>query len=175
VSIVACIGRRDLSPWERSYLEGYGAWLAAEGHRMTSGNAPGADQSFHLGFCEVDIHCERSELYLPWASFEERQLLPGQRCWLASQALLGHIEAARAAHPIFDGLRPAVQSLMIRNAMIVLRFDRPVDMVTAYPNVAKRGWGGTGHAIRVAGAAGVPVFLLNLQRWWDPVEGTPQS
>lgn len=170
--IVACVGRRDLSHSQRSYLESYGSWLAEQGHSLTSGNAPGADQAFHLGFSMVDIHCERSELYIPWPNFEARQLLPGQKCWLAAQATDRHREIARAAHPAFDNMRPAVQNLMIRNAMIVMRYDAPVNQVTAFPNSDKRGWGGTGHAIRVAAMVGVPVLLLHQQRWWDPSEGT---
>lgn len=170
--IVACIGRRDLSHSERSYLESYGSLLAEQGHSMTSGNAPGADQAFHLGFSMVDTRCKRSELYLPWRNFEARMLLPGQRCWLAAQATDRHREAAQAAHPIFEQLRPAAQSLLIRNAMIVLRFDTPVDQVVAWPNLDKRGWGGTGHAMRIAAAHEIPVFVLQRQRWWNPRRGT---
>ena len=170
--IVACIGRRDLTHAQRSELESCGAQLAEGGHSMTSGNAPGADQCFHLGFCMVDVECQRSELYLPWRGFERSHLLPGQRCWLADQATQRHREVARAAHPAFDRLKPAVQNLMIRNAMIVMRFDTPVDQVVAFPNSDKRGWGGTGHGIRIAGSLSIPVWLQHQQRWWEPVEGT---
>jgi len=40
--------------------------------------------------------------------------------------------------------------------------------VVANPNTEKRGWGGTGHGITIAVLLGIPVFLLNLNRYLQP-------
>jgi hypothetical protein len=90
------------------------------------------------------------ELYLPWKSFNIKAAIPGQKFWTADQATSRHIALAQKAHPNWPALSRAARKLMIRNAMIIARFDKPVDFVVAMPNQARRGWGGTGHAIRCA-------------------------
>jgi hypothetical protein len=166
---VACIGRRDLTLAQRTYLESVGMHYAEQGYIITSGNAPGADQAFALGASTVNP--DLVELYLPWRNFNAKDAIPGQKFWTADQALPEHIEVAKGAHSRWEYLKDSVRKLMIRNAMIVMRFGCPVQQVVAFPNNQKLGWGGTGHGVRCAGMVDVPVFLLNEQRYWSVTEG----
>ena len=166
--IFACVGRRDLQIWENDYLQSAGAWLGSKGHCMTSGNASGADQAFHIGFCMEDIHCERSELYLPWRSFESRSLAHEQIIYTSDQATPEHRRLAEQNHSYWDVLSSGAKSMMIRNAMMIARFNRPVDCVWAWPNMEKPGYGGTGHTMRIATSLGIPVLLLNTWKWLSP-------
>jgi hypothetical protein len=171
---VACIGRRDLKLSEKCYLESVGALLAERGFTVCSGNAPGSDQAYAHGANLVDGR--RVELYLPWATFERKWVDKHNTVWLASQAWPKHVELAASASPGWDrGVRETVKPLMIRNAMIIFRWGQPVDRVLAYPDCTKHGWSGTGHAMRVAATLGVPVWLVNKGRFWEPTEGMPQE
>jgi len=176
MTAVACIGRREVPLHSmRTYLESLGALQAERGLIVSTGNAPGSDQLFALGASAVAP--EHVELYLPWPNFERRCVVDGNKVWLASQALDKHVELAAAATPGWEhgGVRDTVKPLMIRNAMIVLRWNEPVDLVLAYPSYHKRGWSGTGHAMRVAAQLGVPVWLIDRQIFWNPAEGQPIS
>jgi len=162
---IACIGKRELTRSEFTYLESCGTKLAEEVHVITTGNAPGADQAFALGASVVDP--ASVELYLPWTGFEIKKAIPGQKFWTADDAEPKHLTAAQEAHPAWNQCSQGAQKLLVRNAMLILRFDRKVDQVMAYPNVEKRGWGGTGHAIRVAYNHDIKVHLLNEARDLD--------
>jgi predicted Rossmann-fold nucleotide-binding protein len=164
MAIVACIGQRGITRHsERCYLEAIGAHLAESGHTISTGNAPGADQLFALG--AGFHHPHQVELYLPWPRFEEKAILQGNRVFHAADALPEHRRLAEQAHPAWTQLSGTVRNLMIRNAMIVRRFDRPADFVYAWPNLTSPHWGGTGHGINVARGLGIPVFIINQQRW----------
>ena len=158
--IVACIGRRDLKKSEALYLESVGLALVEGGHRIVSGNAPGSDQAFALGASYLDP--SRVTLYLPWGSFEKRSGIEGNVLHQVEEATAEHWDLARRAHPTWDRLAPTVRRLMVRNAMIV----KSATVVLAFPDMMKPGFGGTGHAMRCALELGVPVWLLNEQRWW---------
>lgn len=156
----------------RCLLEFFGARCVEDGFIVSSGNAPGSDQLYALGASLVNP--TRVELYLPWANFEKKSVMAGNKVWLASQATERHVELAASASPGWDyGVRETVKPLMIRNAMIVARFGDPVRLVLAYPSYRKHGWSGTGHTMRVAAALGIPVWLVDRGRYWNPVEGQP--
>lgn len=157
---VACVGRRDLRCSEALYLESVGLALIENGHSITSGNAPGSDQTFALGASYLDA--SRVELYLPWSSFEKRAILEGNVLHQVEEATQEHRDLARKSHPTWDRLPSTVRPLMVRNAMIV----KSSAVVLSFPNMMKPGLGGTGHAMRCALELGVPVWLLNEQRWW---------
>ena len=71
------------------------------------------------------------------------------------------MEIAAGLHPAWDRCSPAVRKLHARNAAVLLgeALDRPVDAVVAF-TAEGRIEGGTGMAIRIAGARGIPVFNL---------------
>lgn len=171
---IACVGRRDLRQSEKLYLESIGAKLAEQGWVITSGNAPGSDQSYAMG--ANLIAAEHVELYLPWKTFEKKWIDERNKVWVATQAWERHIELAASASPGWDyNVRETVKPLMIRNAMIVYRWGEPVQMVYAYPDCTKHGWSGTGHTMRVAAALGIPVFMINRGCFWNPADGMPQE
>lgn len=171
---VAMIGRRDLNASQRMYCQSVGAWYAeqgavADGVTICSGGAPGADQAFMLGaMCTHDARVF-FELYLPWDSFEERSRVGREGIITAAQATPTQQEHARWAHPAWPRVSRSAQQLFIRNAQLV--WD--AWLVVAHPNMKKRGWGGTGHAIRVARMRGRPVYLCNrsAQRFYIDGEG----
>ena len=70
------------------------------------------------------------------------------------------IEIAAPLHPAWERCSPAVRKLHARNAAVLgLTLDRPVDAVVCW---TARGCieGGTGMAIRIAEARGIPVLNL---------------
>lgn len=161
--IIACVGSREISRFSvKYYLEAIGAHLAEGGHTISTGNAPGADQAFALG-ANLANRPELVELYLPWPDFQERAVMRGNRVFHVADATPEHEQLAlQAAAGQYQG---SASNLFLRNAMIIRRFDKPVDAVYAWPRLNAPDWGGTGHAIRVAQELGIPVYILNQQRW----------
>jgi len=159
--IVACAGRRDVEQaWARSYLISCGEYLRGAGCSMTHGGAKGSDWLFETGFITAPGPAPM-EVYLPWMQRRDAGIL-----FTADQAWPVHAELAELAHPAWRMLRPAVRKLMVRNAMLLERFGRPVDALWAFPDKSRRGWGGTGHTMRVASLLNIPVILLpDCERW----------
>ena len=159
---VACIGARQLSLPTAVYLESVGAFYAEKGSIIASGNAPGADQAYARGALCTGANAQ-VELFLPWANFETRARCGLERVYLVEHATPDQIAAARDNHPAWHGLGDAARKLLTRNAMIVWH----AQFVIAYPNRTREGWGGTGHAIRVATHHGIPTFLLDSNTWYQ--------
>ena len=79
---------------------------------------------------------------------------------LSAAEMAACIEIAAPLHPAWNRCSPAVRKLHARNAAVLgLTLDRPVDAVVAF-TAGGRIEGGTGMAIRIAGARGIPVFNL---------------
>jgi len=154
-----------------------------------SGNAPGSDQAFALGGNLIDSG--KVELCLPWKTFEERWIMPtptereypnwrqrgfaaGNTLRLSSAAMYQHLQLAQwHCLGTWSRLRQPVQKLMLRNAMMLIAADGVSSTtVLACPAFHKSGWSGTGHTIRIAGYLGIPVWLVELGRYWRPEEGT---
>lgn len=182
---VACIGKRDISDLWKMRLETVGRFYAEAGITVATGNAPGADQAYARGANGVSP--ERVELCLPWATFERKCIIsaPDDTYGMDVSHLHGgntvrvvndHAtpedwRLAEICHPAWGSLGPTVKPLLVRNAMVI----RESSLVHALPNYGKLGWGGTGHAIRIAGELGIPVWLCDEDRWWGGLsEGTEQ-
>lgn len=169
--IIACIGCRNIQKLSvKTYLESVGASLVEQGHIITTGNAPGADQCFALGASLIDE--TKVELYLPWPRFEAKAVLEGNLVYDASAATEQHQWLARQAEYNAQYIAHLVEPLMLRDAMLIARFGEPVAQVIAWPDFKAPRWGGTGHTIRVARLLSIPVYLLERQCWLDPNEGT---
>ena len=81
---------------------------------------------------------------------------------MLSPAVLSRcLEIAAALHPAWDRCSPAVRKLHARNAAVLLgeTLHRPVDACVAW-SPDGRIEGGTGMAIRIAEARGIPVLNL---------------
>ncbi len=129
-------------------------WLAREGWLLATGGANGADAAFARG----TPNGSRS-LYLPWDGFNGHR---GPHCHAPGPGeLAAWTEAARQAHPAWDRCSIAVRKLHARNAAVLLGpgLDSPVAAVVAWtPGGAVTG--GTGLALRIADAHGIPAFNL---------------
>lgn len=167
---IACIGRRKLGlAWEKMYLEVLGARCVEMGWNITTGNAQGSDQCFAMGGNLIES--AKVELYLPWGTYEHKAISHSNQVWTATDATSTHIELAKKASSGWNYISAGVKPLLIRNAMLIKRWEKAVEMVYAYPDCTKDGWGGTGHGMRVAASLGIPVWLVNFERYWDPQEG----
>ena len=138
--------------------------LAERGYLLRSGHASGADQAFERG---AD---RQAEVYLPWPKFEE-----------AVQCAAGYVQRgpspdavtmAAVHHPAWERLGRGARSLHARNCHQILGRDLndPASFVVCWtPDGATTdpgpSTGGTGQALRIAAAHGIPVF--NLARYED--------
>lgn len=154
----AGIGSRRTPPLILGVMEAIGETLAREGWILRSGHAPGADQAFEKGAGEA------AEVYLPWPGFEGEVPIYGRPLYQASPT--AHAIAADH-HPAWPRLKDAVRSLHARNAhqVLGLELDAPSSFVICWTpdgSLDGRGGksGGTGQALRIAAAYGVPVFNL---------------
>ena len=151
-----------------------------------AGNAPGVDQAFQLGVNFVDP--TRLTLCLPWPGFEPRSIVePADWTYDATSSVQSagntvldiklhgearHWQLAQDAEwGYWERLGPAAQKLYCRNAMIV----DGCTVLLAWPDVSKKGWGGTGHTMRCAEVLDIPVYLLEYSWWWDPKSGQPRG
>ena len=96
-------------------------------------------------------------IIVPWPKFQNRSgpdVVP-----LVADRYAALAAAAAAHHDAWHACRPAVRKLHARNAAVVLgmELDDPVSAVVCW-TPRGRAVGGTGQAIRMAKAAGIPVF-----------------
>ena len=156
--IYAGIGARATPPDVLALMTQLAAQMEQEGWRLRSGGARGADAAFEAG---VAAPANRA-IYLPGRSFNGR--VAGSGGYIDSTQLPGWqqaLETVREYHPAPERLSPFARDLMARNAMQVLgpNMDRPADLVVAYTPGGEV-TGGTGQALRMAGAMGIPIRNL---------------
>lgn len=138
-----------------------------KGWTLRSGGAPGADQAFEWGIADAYIYDNNSpvecfaEIYLPWPSFEEKN-----RSWIIPRLTEpgpGAAGIAQVYHPRYTYLSHGAKKLIARNTHQILGPDleqiETVDFVLCWTKEAKGG-GGTGQAIRISKAWGIPVYDL---------------
>ena len=129
-------------------------WLAHTGWHLSTGGADGADSAFAKG-----APVGQRTVWLPWRGYNRQR---GPDCRVLSPAVLSRcLEIAVPLHPAWDRCSPAVRKLHARNAAVLSggNLDRPVDACVAW-SPDGRIEGGTGMAIRIAEARGIPVFNL---------------
>lgn len=122
--------------------------LNKRGYTLRSGGADGADAAFEIGAAG------KAMIFLPWKEFNGNQ---SQLFDVGDDAL----EIASKFHPKWGRCSVAARKLHGRNVYQVLGQDlkTPADFVVCW---TKDGGptGGTGQAIRIAAAHGVPIFNL---------------
>ena len=128
-------------------------WLAGTGWTLSSGGADGTDCAFAEG-----APAGQRTIWLPWRGYNGHS---GTDCRVLSPAAMKtSMEIAAGLHPAWDRCSPAVRKLHARNAAVLgVTLDRPVDAIIAW-SAEGRAEGGTGMAIRIAEARGIPVFNL---------------
>lgn len=175
------VGSRGTPADVISFMRSVGCTLAHRGWTLRSGAAKGADTAFESGVVDAiredpdGVSCSHTaEIYLPWPTFALATLADGRvrpspvRRRPTSQAW--HLAAEH--HPNWASLPDYACALHARNAHVVLGADlaTPSRFLVCWTQDGADGIGiptsartrGTGQAIRIAAAYGVPVF--NLQR-----------
>ena len=128
-------------------------WLARTGWHLSSGGADGADSAFAAG-----APAGQRTVWLPWRGYNGHRG-PDYRV-LSTAELSACMEIAAPLHPAWERCSPAVRKLHARNAVVLgLTLDRPVEACVAW-SPDGRIEGGTGMAIRIAEARGIPVLNL---------------
>ena len=148
----AGIGARRTPNLWAPVMRGIAAYLEAQGWILHSGGALGADSFFESG---VKDTTRNARIFLPWQGFNGNPS-PWVRIDPKARAI------AAEFHPAFGGLSQGVQKLMSRNSYQVLGplLDTPVDAVVCWTANGETS-GGTGQALRIAQAHGVPSFNLH--------------
>lgn len=135
--------------------------LRQMGYICRTGGADGADAAF------LGVSCGKVELYLPWPGFNghTRGINAGEDMDLRDIAL-DHYEPKARWHSLSSGVR----KLMTRNVAQILGLfplvDEKSEFVICWTPDGKGG-GGTGQALRVARAYGVPVYDLATKEGWE--------
>ena len=150
----AGIGARATPAAVLADMETMAGWLARTGWTLSTGGADGADAAFAAG-----APAGQRTIWLPWRGYNGHRG-PDRRV-LSAAAMAACMEIAAPLHPAWERCSPAVRKLHARNAAVLLgeTLDRPVDAVVAW-SPGGRIEGGTGMAIRIAEARGIPVFNL---------------
>lgn len=131
--------------------------LETIGWTLRSGGAGGADLAFENGTSLASLR----EIYVPWKGFNgsSSPFYPqaGDRAVTARAE-----EIASAAHPAWERCSQGAKRLHTRNVhqVLGLKLDDPVAVVICWTSDG-RASGGTGQAIRIATAHGIPVLNLH--------------
>lgn len=149
---IACIGSREAPPDVLKLMEDFGAYLAKKGDRISTGNAPGADQAYARGANKIDP--TKVDLYIPWPDFEKQAVVTGNV--VIATAPTWWFDEAKKHHPRWDALSQGAKKLHARN--IGIGYQAKATVYWANPN--KVGGGGTGQAVRYSAANKIPLFDL---------------
>ena len=152
--VYAGIGARATPAGVLSEMTVIAGWLARTGWNLSTGGAEGADTAFAEG-----TPAGQRTIWLPWRGYSGHR---GPDCRVLSSAEVSAcMEIAAPLHPAWNRCSPAVRKLHARNAAVLLgdTLDRPVDAVVCWSH-GGAATGGTGMAIRIAEARGIPVFNL---------------
>lgn len=165
-AVYAGIGSRQTPPFQVARMEHLARVLAEHGWTLRTGLAEGADRAFYRG---AGAGCGRVELYLPWPSFSWTARRPGLRDTVLERPSKEAYRIAERFHPSWEKQSQTVRALHARNSHQVLGRDleTPAGLVICWTQNGSRdglaaGTGGTGQALRIAVAYGVPV--LNIAR-----------
>lgn len=164
----AGIGSRSTPAAIQSLMTIAARSLCTQDWTLRTGGAEGADMAFSMGAGRNQV------VYLPWESFGDFHTLADTVVVPESPAASWAMKIAEQFHPAWDRLSPAARKLMARNTCQVLGMAEgspPSKFVMCWTPGAS-GSGGTGQAIRIAKAYGIPVFdladpgtLARVRRW----------
>ncbi len=131
-----------------------GTYMAAEGHVLRSGGAPGADHAFEIGcdFNRGGNTAHLKKIYLPWERFENHN---STRCGVSREAM----DVAALFHPGWSHLGQSARLLMGRNSYQILGTDlkTKADFVVCW-TLGGQIIGGTGQALCMALFYEIPVI-----------------
>ena len=167
------IGSRKIDRHVIAYLQGVGAAMAARGYSCRTGDAIGSDNAFWTGAVSAGgtVHA-----YAGLAKASRPDARPFKSLPIRIQELANEI--AKRFHPRWDQLTDRDKAWMARNVVQVLGEDleSPSRVVLCYAKGSRfldgklcDVAGGTGQAVRVAYAQGIPVFNLAIGSHRDHV------
>lgn len=148
-------GNKEAPPNVLETMKRLASELSGFGYTLRTGALDGPDQAFEDG----DPKCE---LYLPWRGFNNRE----SKLTFNTPESLG---TAKMFHTGFDGLKPAIQAFLAKNARMVLGKDMksPAMFVICWSEDGAetqrektQRTGNVGHVIAIANALKIPVFNL---------------
>lgn len=150
MKVYAGIGSRETPPDVLRRMFEIGRQMAQAGWTLRSGAAVGADSMFEGGAKSVGGACE---VFVIEPDGDPTHIVPEFDAAL--------MRLAREHHPAWRDLGPRTRKLHARNGCQVLGLDLlwPADAVVCW-TPGGLGGGGTGQAIRVAVAHGIPVYDL---------------
>lgn len=171
--IYAGIGARKTPDLIITAMNHIGRQLSEQGWLLRSGNARGADQAFQKGTIGINSR----EIHLPWDGYNYGRIEnPSFLVPVPSPEML---DIAARHHPMWDVKRrdgtpiltDEMKMFMIRNVTIIRGADlnTPAAMVICWTPAAAI-TGGTGHALKVAQEADIPIFNLANPLDWDRLE-----
>ncbi|BCG50173.1 hypothetical protein [Ralstonia phage RP13] len=158
----AGIGSRYTPPDVCTQMTKLAGILGSMGFILRSGGASGADESFELG-------AKNSQIFLPWNGFRRRYSKHYEPTTKAR-------EIAAKYHPMWKTLDEGARALHARNVHQILGpdCDSPSKFVVCWTkDGCNHGLmrtpltGGTGQAISIASAYGIPIFNLNRANCWN--------
>jgi O-acetyl-ADP-ribose deacetylase (regulator of RNase III) len=154
--IFAGIGSRDTPDPILDLMKDAGALLAHDGWTLRSGGAVGADTAFETGVKSCPDH-PKPEIYYA----NERSLQKAGNSYGLLDTRQVHNRMVGVFHPKPSALSPSGFELMARNGCQVFGpdFTQPSSCVVCFTEGGK-GKGGTGQAIRMSNATGIPVIDL---------------
>lgn len=125
--------------------------LVRLGYTVRSGGAGGADTAFSNGAGEY------SQIFIPWNGFNELH----ECSWVHAGVCSAALDLAAQFHPAWNRCSQGARKLHARNCYQVLGQDlnTPSEFVLCW-TPGGSGTGGTGQALRIAEAYGIPVFDL---------------
>ena len=153
----AGIGSRETPAGVKHEMTRIAEVLAATGWGLRSGGAEGADLAFQAGV--PSDQPTKLQVFLPWPKYNG---LEGEYTVVLDRVRQRDaINLVRDHHPAWERCRQGAQKLHARNAAIIHGEDlrHPVNAVVCWTRNAVP-TGGTATGIRMAEAAGIPVFNL---------------
>lgn len=170
--IYAGIGSRSSPPEILRMMSFLSLNLIQKGYILRSGGAPGADQEFEWAAAASKLPKkqiqEQVEIYLPWASFEEKN-----RSWIIAKRDEPQEEAfdiAEHYHPNWKYLKQGAKKLHARNVHQIYGDDvtNPVlpRFVICWTEDGKMK-GGTAQALRIAKDNKVKIYNLGIESSYD--------
>lgn len=136
----AGIGSRETPQWVLDRFKLWSYYFSNVAHiKLRSGRARGADTAFEIG-C---VHASMMELFVAEDAINRSE-------W---------VELAARFHPAWNKCSDFAKLLHARNGPIILgeNLNDPVDFVCCWTKDGKAS-GGTGQALRICEAFGIPVF-----------------
>ncbi len=152
---VAFTGNKEAPPEVLEKVKEMAQFLESRGFTIRMGGDGSVEEA-------AEKAATKKELILPWKGFNEKD---SQLTWSIERA--HHI--AKLFHPTYDQLKKGVHGILAKNARLVMghKMLSPATLVIVWtPDGVERSrdvvstTGFTGHVIKIANAAGIPVFNL---------------